>query len=164
MKNFILVRHAKSSWDFPHLEDIDRPLNKRGKRDAPKMAALLKGIIPEIDVFYSSPGKRAHDTAIAFSETYLKDSKKIQIVTDLYFGSESDIMNTIHSSPKEANTIIMFSHNPTSTYFVNRFSGINLDNLPTCGIAIFSSSCTHWSEINYDNSNFVKILRPKFDL
>ncbi len=164
MKNFILVRHAKSSWDFPNLKDIDRPLNARGKRDAPKMAMLLKGIVPKIDIIYASPGKRAHDTAIAFSEAYDIDKKDISIETNLYFGSETDIMDIIQASPEEADTIAMYSHNPTSTYFVNSFDGMVLDNLPTCGIAIFESSVDNWKEVNYENSKVIKILRPKFDL
>ncbi len=164
MKQFILVRHAKSSWNFPELKDIDRPLNSRGKRDAPLMGKLLRSIVPKIDQIYSSPGKRAYDTAQEFAMTYDMDVSSIQIETELYFGSEVDIMDVIHDSPPAASTIAMFSHNPTSTYFVNQFTDDYLDNLPTCGIAIFSSDVNDWSEIHPDNSKLIRILKPKFDL
>jgi len=164
MKQFILVRHAKSSWEFPELKDIDRPLNPRGKRDAPRMGALLQTIVPKIDLFYASPGKRAHDTAKEFAKAYTVSPDKISIERELYFGEESDMMDIINNSPEEAHCIAMFSHNPTSTYFVNSFGGDILGNLPTCGVAIFSSEANQWDQINYENSKLVKLLRPKIDL
>src|SRR4051794_9695084 len=74
MKTLILVRHAKSSWDQPGVSDIDRPLNERGKSDAPQMAKRLKERNIKIDLFISSPAKRAKKTAKYFAEEY--DQKK----------------------------------------------------------------------------------------
>ena len=68
MKNLLLIRHAKSSWDDPLLSDQERPLNKRGKRDAPAMGLMLKekGLHP--DLILSSPAKRALKTAKLIAE------------------------------------------------------------------------------------------------
>jgi len=63
MKNFLLVRHAKSSWSDPSLDDKDRPLNARGKRDAPFMASYLRDLALIPDILFSSPAKRAYKTA-----------------------------------------------------------------------------------------------------
>jgi len=164
MKQFKIIRPAKSSWKFPELKDIERPLNSRGKKDAPLMGALLKSVVPSIDMFYSSPGKRAHETAKAFVRAYDKQISDISIESDLYFGDESDIMDVIHNNVEDTNVIAMFSHNPTSTYFVNSFGEEVLDNLPTCGVAIFSSKAKTWDQVDYGNSKLIKLLRPKFDL
>ena len=77
MKTLILVRHAKSDWGTPSLGDFDRPLNDRGKRDAPVMAQRLLDKKIKIDAFISSPAKRAKKTATVFAEAY--DKKKDDI-------------------------------------------------------------------------------------
>ena len=164
MKTFILVRHAKSSWDYPELSDKERPLNNRGKRDAPRMAALLKDLYPDLETFYSSPAKRAHTTALEFVSAYNIDPHSISIETDLYFGDESDIMDIVNNAPNNIDTLAIFSHNPTSTYFINGFEGGAIDNLPTCGVAIFKSTAQAWNAVNTQNTLVSKILKPKVDL
>ena len=80
MKTLLLVRHAKSSWDDPGMDDIDRPLNDRGKTDAPVMAKRLKNKGVRIDTFISSPAKRARRTARYFAEEYHLEKKDIIII------------------------------------------------------------------------------------
>src|SRR4051812_17083099 len=84
MKELLLIRHAKSSWNDPSQNDIDRPLNKRGHKDAPEMAEHLLDKKIKIDAFLSSPAERAISTCIYFAKAYDVRKKEIIKVQDLY--------------------------------------------------------------------------------
>ena len=84
MKTLILVRHAKSDWNEPGLSDIERPLNERGKKDAPMMAKRLRKKGLKIDAFLSSPAKRAFRTARFFAEEFDVKKDNIQVEKVLY--------------------------------------------------------------------------------
>src|SRR5258707_3899475 len=90
MNTLLIIRHAKSSWDNATLNDIDRPLNDRGKRDAPVMAGRLIKAGVRIDLFVSSPAKRARSTAEIFIHTFGKKEKDIVFVPQLYHAQVQD--------------------------------------------------------------------------
>ena len=159
MKQLLLVRHAKSSWKNPGLKDMDRPLNERGKRDAPFMASYCKKRGIKIDHIYSSPAKRAYKTAKHFHEEFSKST--LDKETDLYFGSMEDWLYIIQSTPESTITPAFFSHNPTITYFANSFKGASTDNVPTCGVVRLESSAQTWSEVDFDNTEVVAFYFPK---
>ncbi len=161
MKQFFIVRHAKSSWSDLNLKDIDRPLNKRGIHDAPKMAEYLKEMNDaEIEYIVSSPANRALSTAKIFHGLYEIQSE-IDIDLGLYHASTDDLIDIIHQFPEEYSKIAIFGHNPGFTYLVNHFSNGHLDNLPTCGIAQFESNAKTWSQVFPDNCKMMKLLFPK---
>lgn len=164
MKTVIAVRHAKSSWKELGLQDIDRPLNKRGEHDAPKMALKLKNIIEGIDIFYSSPALRAYSTCKYFAEIYNYPISRIYKESDLYFGDDEDMMGLIQTQENTTNAIIYFSHNPTISYFVNRFSDYLIDNIPTCGVSVLQSEVNTWNKINTGNLKLVNYIYPKLVL
>ena len=146
------------------MEDKQRPLNNRGIRDAPLMAKLLKDICPEINQFYSSPAVRALSTAKYFAKEY-NCLDKISIESNLYFGNEDDILDLIQNiSNQELSKIIIFSHNPTITYFVNRFSNHYIENIPTCGISILESSSITWGAVSNSNTTLIQSFYPKTHL
>ena len=89
MKHLLLVRHAKSSWDNFSVKDFDRPLNERGKKDAPVMAKRLLKKDIMIDAFISSPAKRARKTAEAFVKEYKGNKEPIIFLDELYLASPS---------------------------------------------------------------------------
>ena len=157
-KSFIFVRHAKSSWDEPHLKDQDRPLNKRGKRDGPFMANYCNKMGLHIDKLISSPAKRAFRTAKFFSQEFQLDVVK---ETDLYFGHESDWMYLINSLEETVNLPAFFSHNPTITYFSNKLGNTDLDNVPTCGVVHFESEADSWAKVGENNTKMVNFYFPK---
>ena len=95
MKTLILVRHAKSSWDAVGLEDHERPLNERGKEDAPAMAKRLKDKKIKVDLFISSPARRAHKTARYFAKEYKLKKKDIVEDDKLYGASVSSFLEVI---------------------------------------------------------------------
>src|SRR4051812_12167637 len=94
MKSLLLVRHAKSSWDYD-VDDFDRPLNHRGESDAPEMAKRLIEKNIKVDAFLSSPAKRALTTAAYFAEAYNKKKKSILLVQELYEPTHESFLQAI---------------------------------------------------------------------
>lgn len=135
MKTVIIVRHAKSSWDDHTITDFERPLNERGKADAPRMAERLKEKQKHIDAFISSPAKRAKKTATIFAKEYGLDKDEVILKDALYHASENVFYDVISQLPEDLKTIALFSHNPGITDFVNMLTDqVRVDNVPTCGI------------------------------
>lgn len=134
-KILLVIRHAKSSWDTGILNDFERPLNDRGKRDAPEMARRLKEKNVLIDAFVSSPAKRAKKTAEYFIEAYGRSKEDIVFISKLYHAPAAVFFEVAQSLPDHFNTVAVFSHNPGITEFVNLLAdNVRLDNMPTCGI------------------------------
>lgn len=133
----LLVRHAKSSWKDESLADIDRPLNKRGQRDAPEMAARLKqrGLMP--DLIVSSPAVRALATARIMAGE-LGYGNDIVVDEELYPASPSGVLETVKAIDDSVRIVIIVSHNPTLTELANYFSSEEIGNVPTCGIVMLS--------------------------
>ena len=131
MKTLILLRHAKSSWDFPDLSDHDRPLNNRGKKDAPLMAEVLKKKNIAIDLIISSTSKRTMETAKVFANTL-----NLKIIEDrnLYLASEPEIKRIVKEIDDYYDSIILVGHNPGMTNLINLVSNTGIDNLPTTGM------------------------------
>jgi phosphohistidine phosphatase len=148
LKRIYLVRHAKSSWSNPELRDFDRPLNKRGKYDAPFMAGLLKekGIHPEIIV--SSPAKRAFATAIFFAEVLGYPAENIIQDSNLYEAGVKDILKVISLINENIWNIMIFGHNPGLTDAANFITGSHIDNIATSGVVSCISDREHWNKIS----------------
>lgn len=161
MKEVFLVRHAKSSWDNMGLSDHDRPLNKRGKRDAPKMAEYLKESINSIDVIVSSSAKRALLTARNFESAFEDELEEFVIERDLYHASREEILRVISEIDDRYNRAIVFGHNPGFTTFANLFSAIYIDNVPTAGIVGLKFDVNSWNEVSEANGNICLFTYPK---
>jgi len=131
MRTLYLVRHAKSSWKDFSLDDFDRPLNKRGKRDAPFMAQKLKEMGEKPDIIISSPAKRARKTAKHFSQTL-----DVPLVLDerLYEAHTSDFETVSKEAFETCNSVMLVSHNPGLTMFNDAISNKPIFNIPTTGI------------------------------
>jgi len=158
MREVLLVRHAKSSWAYANLKDEERPLNKRGMRDAPIMANYCHQNNLKLTHLISSTAVRAFTTAEFFQTEY-----KIGLTkeTDLYFGDEDDWMHIINSLSKDVKFPAFFSHNPTITYFANMFEGDYIENVPTCGVIHLRSRADDWTKFHYDNTEIKNIYFPK---
>lgn len=146
MKTLILVRHAKSSWSDSSLMDIQRPLNKRGSRNAPEMGKRLKnrGILP--DIIVSSPAVRAFTTAELISKEIGYSSNQIRISHELFHSSSSGILETIRSLENEYNCAMLFGHNPGFTYFANELCNIDIWNIPTAGLVECTLNIDKWGD------------------
>lgn len=160
MKTLYLIRHAKSSWSDLTLDDFDRPLNKRGKRDAPLMAQWLDEHIDHLDQLISSSAKRAKATAKQFSIVFGID---VEHHKSLYHAGEAEIYSAIYGANEASSSIAVFGHNPGFTYFANKFVDGNdfIDNVPTCGIVAISSNAKSWAELSELNSSLKFFMYPK---
>lgn len=132
MKILYIIRHAKSSWKDMTLDDFDRPLNKRGKKDVVTMGRRLKerGVSP--DIILSSPAKRAKETAKALSKEIGYD-KKIKYIDAIYEASPDTLEKILDSVDEKYETVFLIGHNPGLNMLAERYVGFN-ENLPTCGI------------------------------
>ena len=145
MKTILLIRHAKSSWDDLSLPDIDRPLNNRGKRDAPEMADRLLEKKVDIDAFVSSPAKRARRTAEIFSKAYGHKKKEVLIKDELYEASENHFAEVVASLSNDDQVVAIFSHNPGITDYANTLTTTRIDNIPTTGIFAVQAETNDWN-------------------
>ncbi len=161
MKTLLIIRHAKSSWADPGQTDIERPLNDRGKKDAPEMAKRLKDQKLKIDLFVSSPAKRAHKTAKFFAEEFGAAKDDILIVKELYEAAATTFYKVVANFKDKHNTIALFSHNPGITDFVNTLTNVQIDNMPTCAVFAVSIPGESWSAFKEAEKNFLFFDYPK---
>ncbi|HVG42222.1 MAG TPA: histidine phosphatase family protein [Chitinophagaceae bacterium] len=161
MKTLIVVRHAKSSWDNFGQEDSERPLNDRGKRDAPAMAKRLKGKIKDIDLFVSSPAKRAKRTARYFAEEFKVEKDDIVIKEKLYETSVPTFYSVVESLPDKKDIVALFSHNPGITDFVNALTTMHVDNMPTTGVFAVQINTDKWADFKESKKTFLFFDYPK---
>ncbi len=161
MKTLFIIRHAKSDQSFLG-NDFDRPLNDRGKKDAPVMAKRLLDKKISIDSFISSPAKRAKKTAELFAKEYEIDSDNINFIPALYHAQPDVFREVIKGISDEIDSAAIFSHNPGITYFVNELvQSARIDNMPTCSIFAVRSNIKNWSEFETAQKEFVFFDYPK---
>ena len=163
MKTLLLIRHAKSSWDFPYLSDELRPLGPRGKSDAPRVGKHLNQLGIKPDIMLSSPAVRAKSTAFLIANELRFPTDKIEIVEEFYtFGDNGDtILNKIRDLKESLQTAIVFGHNETFHYLAGRLSKGVISEFPTCAVCIALWEVSHWSEINSQNVVEHQFFSPK---
>ena len=160
MKRLLLIRHAKSSWDEPKLADIDRPLNGRGKRDAPKMGQRLarREITP--DLILSSPARRALATAKIIAKELNYPVSNILVRDRLYAADPDDLVRVIRNLGDKLTTVMLFGHNPELTELAHRLSA-EITDLPTCAVADFTFDIKSWTELGKSKPTTVVFDYPK---
>jgi phosphohistidine phosphatase len=164
MKTLILIRHAKSDWSTPSLSDFDRPLNDRGKRDAPVMAQRLLNRKVKIDIFISSPAKRAKKTASVFAKEYNREKEEIIFKEELYGAALEAFYELIDKIDDSLHSVAIFSHNPGITDFANTLTDARIDNIPTCGIFAVKVNTDRWSKFKEAEKEFLFVDYPKAGL
>jgi phosphohistidine phosphatase len=149
MKALFLIRHAKSRWDAPSLADIDRPLNHRGKRDAPKVGERLAKRRVKPDLILSSPAMRALATAEIIAKK--PDYRRRNIVVDdrPYAVEADELLDVIRQLDDRAQSVMLIGHNPELTELAHRFAS-EITHLPTCAVAEFTFDAKWWSRIGKD--------------
>ena len=161
-KTLLIIRHAKSSWDIGTITDFERPLNERGKKDAPEMASRLKKRNIKVDVFVSSPAKRAKKTAELFCTTFHHPADSIQLISKLYHAGEAVFFEVVASLDNSANTVAIFSHNPGITEFANLLTDkTRIDNMPTCSIFAVKVFTNNWADFTKAKKEFLFFDFPK---
>jgi phosphohistidine phosphatase len=161
MLTLTLIRHAKSFWDDSEINDFDRPLSKRGYRDAPKMAWALAKMGCRPARILTSPSKRTLQTLDCFIQTGTFSADKIQTVASIYEAGSGDLLDLLASQNSQTNSLALVGHNPGLTDLVRILSGVNVINLPTCGIVTLRSTSDSWSDIRDINFKLLLLLTPK---
>jgi phosphohistidine phosphatase len=145
MKTLLVLRHAKSSWSDPALDDHERPLNTRGRRDAPRMGALVRehGLIP--DVVISSDALRARLTAEAVVEA-ARYAGEILLDRHLYMAGPADILALLRTVGEKAETVMIVGHNPGLEELVAQLTG-DWQDLPTAALAQIVLKIDRWRDL-----------------
>ncbi len=155
-KKLYLLRHAKSSWKDFAIKDFDRPLNKRGKTDAPMMAKLIAEMGVSPDIILSSPAKRAKCTAEYFSKAL---DKKIEFDDSIYEASPSQLLALVKEVFKHHKEVMVVGHNPSFTALSNMLlSDQKIENIPTAGIVALAFKDGH---IENDTAQLLFFEYPK---
>ena len=156
----MILRHAKSSWEFEELSDHDRPLNNRGRRDAPLMGRKLlkEQLVPQIII--SSSAVRAHSTAKKVAKACGYEDE-ILIDPALYGSGYSDYLNVLTNQEDKHDIIMLVGHNPISEQLVEVLTG-EIVTMPTCAIACISLPITSWKQIiAKTKGQLLNLWRPK---
>ncbi len=165
MKKLYLIRHAKSSWEDPEMDDFVRPLNDRGKKDAPRMGKRLKemGITP--DLMISSPATRALDTCKAIAKVLNYPEEKIRTDKRLYHASDEQLLKVVQELKDRLNDeeeiVLLFGHNPGFTNFANELLDESIGNIPTCGIVAAKLNIKNWKDTNFGCGEMESFDFPK---
>jgi len=160
-KTLYLIRHAKSSWKDPELHDRERPLNKRGHRNAADMPARLHDRIGSPELIISSPAKRALTTAQYFANELDYPAVNIRVDKALYFCGIEGYLRILKNVPKEARKIMLFGHNPDISELLDYLSPSEYEAMPTCAVAKLVIRDHTWRALGPACAEVVFIDAPK---
>ncbi len=158
MKNLILIRHAKSSWDSPST-DKKRPLANRGVEDAHLVSSHIAKFLPKKSIIWSSTAKRAKDTATIFLQNMTYPLESIIFKEELYTFDVNELAKIIKNCNNSYDCVIVFGHNEAITDFVNKFGDIFIDNVSTSGFVSIDFDTDSWQEINKGHTK--KVVFPR---
>ncbi len=161
MKTLYLIRHAKSDWSDPALSDFDRPLNKRGVKNAPFMGKILskQGVHP--DRILTSPALRAKMTAESIAQKVGYDISDIVYERSLYLADPETIESVLHSLSPSTQNVFLIGHNPGLTEFAEYLTGQSFGNIPTCGIVAAALVTDSWKEVQKNSAKLLFFDYPK---
>ena len=160
MKSLLLLRHAKSSWKSPELADHDRPLKKRGRRDAPRMGRLLvrEGLVPGL--ILTSSAVRARETAAAVAEACGEEAEP-RPFRELYSAEPGDYAQLLGELPDDRDRVLLVGHNPTLEELLELLTG-ERETLPTAALALIELPIGRWRELALDGgARLVRVWRPR---
>ena len=158
MKNLILIRHAKSSWDSPST-DKKRPLATRGVEDAHLVSSHIAKYLPKKSIIWSSTAKRAKDTATIFLQNMTYPLESIIFKEELYTFDVNELSKIIKSCNNSYDCVIIFGHNQAITDFVNKFGDTFIENVCTSGFVSIDFNVETWEEI--DKGQTKKVVFPR---
>ena len=166
MKSVLILRHAKSSWKHPELTDHDRPLNKRGKRDAPRVGKLLKNqhLVPEAIVSSTAIRARATAELVAKASEYKGEGRggEITLNNSLYVAGPQAYLDVLHHLSDEYVRVMIVGHNPGLEDLVEMLTG-EIHIMPTCSLAYVKlMGIQSWLEIDYNTKGKLEVIwRPR---
>ena len=164
MKEILLLRHAKSSWDHPGLDDFDRPLAERGQKDAPRMGKYLRAAGFKPDHVVSSPAQRAKETVELVLAGAQCDLDILNWDQDFYFGSPQDYLSAIQEASDKFDRIMLAGHNPLMETVAGGLSCGSEGGsfrMPTAAIVCLESYANRWQQIDWGSCQVKWMMIPK---
>lgn len=158
-KKLYIIRHAKSDWDN-NLTDFDRPLNARGRKDAPYIGDYLAKHHESPQKIISSPAKRAITTAHLISNKLNYPLTNIHTVEDIYHASEQTILNEISQVSDDTNILYIFGHNPGLSNMASNLTELPIE-LKTCCVAILELQVENWKSLSLGTCVLQEYISPK---
>ena len=147
MKTLLIMRHAKSAYPPSVSDDFDRPLNKRGRADLPRIARLLATYGPRPDLVLASTARRAQQTATGLVEALGLPASALHLDDALYLSSASTLTQAATGLPDRAQTGLIIAHNPGMEEWIGELTGAHIA-LPTAGLAAIELNIHSWREIS----------------
>jgi len=165
-RTLLILRHAKSSWDSDAATDFDRPLAKRGEKDAPRMGAWMKqeGLRP--DHVVSSPAQRAKQTVLAATKKLGIEPDAIHWEPEVYGASLRTLLQVLAACPSKAKTVLLVGHNPGLEELVEHLGGTGI-TLPADGKLLPTAALARielprdWESLGSGSGRLLSITRPK---
>jgi phosphohistidine phosphatase len=161
LKRLTLVRHAKSSWKDPELTDFDRPLSKRGKRDAPLMGERLAGRDSRPELILSSPAKRARKTAKLMARKLELAADRLILEAEIYEAEPEALLKVIRGLDDRWAHVLLIGHNPGLTELGNLLADCGIENIPTCGALCLDFAAESWRSLGPQSGTLVFYDYPK---
>lgn len=161
MKKLILIRHAKSSWQSNASSDFDRPLNDRGKADAPRMGEYLSALEFRPDQFYTSSAVRAEATAKLIAKEIGYDPELLIADRRLYLADVPHLQSIMREFSDDWECVFLIGHNPTITDCANALANDELENMPTCGVYGIELNIDSWRKLRNGAGSKLFFQAPK---
>ncbi len=169
MKTLYLLRHAKSSWDAPMLDDFDRPLAARGHAAAPRIGGFMRahGLVP--DLVFCSAARRARETWALVATEFDADID-VSFTDELYHGSPIRLLNVLRGAPETAKAVALVGHSPGMENLAARLSGPGSDiaglnllrgKFPTAALAVIELNADRWDAVEEGGGRLIRFVRPK---
>ena len=161
MKNIWILRHAKSDWADESLPDFDRPLNKRGKADAPRLGRWIaaRGTVPER--IASSPARRARATAELVAKACGFPAGRIEWREEFYPGDPAAGLNYLRSLPDGIAHVLLVGHNPWAESLVALLTGGSGARMPTAALAMLQAEVEGWPALGPGTAALTGLIHPK---
>ncbi|MBC6991068.1 SixA phosphatase family protein [Hymenobacter sp. BT491] len=154
MKTLYLMRHAKSSWSFDDLSDQERPLNDRGRDDAPCMGQALAKRDIQLDLLISSSAVRAMSTAALVARELHYPHARIEVLDRIYQAEVDDLLDIVRQCPDDADSVLLVGHNPIITNFANSLSPNQIPEMPTAAVVCLKFAVDRWADVAPENTEF----------
>jgi phosphohistidine phosphatase len=162
MKTLYLMRHAKSSWGFEDLTDEQRPLNGRGREDAPRMGQALAKRNTKLDMLLASTAVRSLTTAALVAKEIDYPHGQIVVRPEIYHANVEELLHVVRELPDEAQSVLLVGHNNTITELANLLLPQPLsEEMPTAGIACLHFQTDSWALVDRANAELYFFDRPR---
>lgn len=163
-----IMRHAKSDWDDPKLDDFDRPLSARGRKAAKAIGQELRCRRMRFDLVIASPAERVRET-LALVERGYRKAFETRFETALYGASETPLLDLVRAIPETVHAPLLVGHNPDLHQLAlglarNDERGFReriRDNLPTAAVAIIELPVVRWAEVAPESGEIVALILPR---